>query len=143
MALPTITLVGNLTADPELRVTNSGKQVCNLRVACNERKKNEAGEWVDGESVFLDVSCWKNPESINSTLAKGSKVLILGTLRANDYEKDGVRIRGYRVNADEVSKLIIGAKGESNAVKVESSTDGWTLPNTDSVAGFDTGSVPF
>jgi single-strand DNA-binding protein len=140
MALPVITVIGNLTADPELRTIASGKQVCNLRVASNERKKNEAGEWVDGESVFLDVSCWRNAEAIASTLAKGSKVIVLGTLRSNDYEKDGVKVKAFRVNADEVSKLIIGGKNEpETAVKLASNPDPWATPSS----GFDTGSVPF
>lgn len=112
MPLPVITIIGNLTADPELRATNSGKYVCNLRVAANERKKLDSGEWVDSESIFLDVNCWRNPEGIHKTLAKGSRVLILGTLRANDYEKDGVKIKAYRVNADEVSVLVAAPKTE-------------------------------
>jgi single-strand DNA-binding protein len=140
MPLPTIQLVGNLTADPELRTTSGGKFVTNLRLACNDRKKNEAGEWVDGDSLFIDVVCWRNAEAINATLVKGSKVVVLGTLRANDYEKDGVKVKAYRVNADDVSQLVLGKSPAvmppiTNAPK----SDPWATPSS----GFDTGDVPF
>ena len=128
MPLPTITIIGNLTADPELRMTNSGKYVCNLRIAANDRKKLETGEWVDAETIFLEVNCWRNPEGINKTLMKGSRVMVLGTLRANDYEKDGVKIKAYRVNADEVSQLIAPTKTEGekvNNLTAEAPKDPW------------------
>lgn len=132
MALPTITIVGNLTADAELKFTNSGKAVTNLRVACNERKKNEAGEWVDGESVFLDVTVWKNAEAV-SRLTRGSKVLIVGTLRQNDYEKDGVKIKAYRVNADHVAEELRDARGETSGFSpvATGSDDLWAAPAVD------------
>lgn len=137
MALPTITIVGNLTAEPELRFTNSGKPVTNLRVACNERKKNEAGEWVDGESVFLDVTVWRNAEAV-SRVARGTKVLIIGTLRQNDYEKDGVKIKAYRVNADHVATALADARGETSGFTAVPSADAdlWATPATDSEAPF-------
>lgn len=132
MALPQITIVGNLTADAELRYTNAGKGVVNLRVACNERRKTETGEWVDGDSVFLDVNCWRNAEAI-AGLRKGAKVLILGTLRANDYEKDGVKIKAYRVNADHVAEEMRDARGETTGFAgIENKpADPWTSAPTD------------
>jgi single-strand DNA-binding protein len=66
MPLPTIIIVGNLTQDPELRFTTTGKAVASLRVACSERKKDPAGQWVDGDKVFLNVNVW-NDTAENTT----------------------------------------------------------------------------
>lgn len=135
MALPNITLIGNLVADPELRHTQAGKPVVTLRVACNDRKKNDAGEWVDGESVFLDVTSWRSPEAINTQLSKGSKVLIVGTLRQDNYEKDGQKRTSYKVIADEIASLIYDRNGQiSGSTSITS--DPWATPADSSEAPF-------
>lgn len=107
MPLPQVTLTGNLTADPELRYTQSGKGVVNLRVASSERKKTEAGEWVDGDTTFLNVTSWNNAEAIANQLKKGNRVTITGVLKQRDYEtKTGERQTAYEVNADSVAIAI-------------------------------------
>ena len=83
MPLPTIITVGNLTADPELRFTTTGKSVASLRVACSERKKDPAGQWVDGDKVFLNVNCWnETAENITATCQKGDTVVVSGAAGA-------------------------------------------------------------
>jgi single-strand DNA-binding protein len=62
MPLPSITLIGNLTADPELRFTNAGKPWVTFTIAANERRKTETGEWVDGDTCFMDVTSWRSAE---------------------------------------------------------------------------------
>lgn len=134
MALPTITLAGNLTRDPELRFTGSGKAVVNFSVACNQRHKNEAGEWVDGETTYLDVTSWYAPEQINTDLHKGSKVLVTGTLKQRSYEtKDGEKRTSFEVNADTVA-IIVKPQAGAPATQTIAAADPWT--GTDNTTTF-------
>lgn len=87
-----ITIVGNLTKDPELRFTPSGSAVCNLTVAVGERVKNQStGEWEDGESTFYDVSVWNaTAENVAESLVKGNRVIVMGGLKGRRWEgKEG------------------------------------------------------
>ena len=104
MPLPTIIIVGNLTADPELRFTTTGKSVASLRVACSERKKDPAGQWVDGDKVFLNVNCWnETAENITATCQKGDTVVVTGKYKQRSYKaKDGQEKTVYEVEADSV-----------------------------------------
>lgn len=107
MALPTITIAGNLTADPDLRYTNSGTGWVKLRVAANERKKNEAGEWIDGDSLFIDAVAWRNAEMISNRLRKGAKVVIYGTLKSRSYETEtGEKRTVFEISADYVASIL-------------------------------------
>jgi single-strand DNA-binding protein len=104
MALPTIVIVGNLTADPELRFTTTGKSVATLRVASSERKKDPAGQWVDGDKIFLNVNCWNDTaENITKTCTKGDTVVVTGKLKQRSYTaKDGTEKTVFEVEADSV-----------------------------------------
>lgn len=102
MALPRIQLVGNLTSDPQLAFTASGIARANLRVACNDRKKDQAtGQWTDGDTVYLDVTCWRTlAENVAESLTKGDTVLVTGTLRSRTYDgKDGTQREAWQVDA--------------------------------------------
>jgi single-strand DNA-binding protein len=133
MSLPNITLVGNLTTDPILRHTQAGKPVTSLRVACNDRKKNQTtGLWEDGDTTFIDVTVWRNTEAIQRQLFKGSKVLVIGTLRQKDFQTAaGEKRTAYEVQADEVALLMID-KATGTTTQVNSVTsngiDPWTQP---------------
>lgn len=125
MALPSITLVGNLTADPELRFTNSGKGVVNLRVACNERKKDDQGNWIDGDTTYLDVTSWRAAEQISSELRKGQRVIITGILRQRDYETaTGEKRKAFEVLADGVAPLITESRNSTPATQAPAN-DPW------------------
>ena len=78
-----ITLVGNLTADPELRFTQSGVAVAGFTVASTPRIFDRAsGEWKDGDALFLRCTLWRQPaENVAETLTKGSRVIVTGRLR--------------------------------------------------------------
>lgn len=104
MNLPFIAFEGNLVADPELRFTPSGDAVANFRVACSDRKKQD-DEWVDGDSTFLTVSCWKKvAENVAESVAKGTKVVVTGKLVQRSYETNsGEKRTVYEVRADTVS----------------------------------------
>lgn len=105
MALPQITIVGNLVADPELRFTGTGKAVVSLRVAASERKKDANGNWTDGDSTFLNVNAWnETAENITTTLTKGDTVVVTGKLKQRSYQaKDGTEKTVFEVEADSVA----------------------------------------
>lgn len=87
MATPTVTVIGNLTADPQLRTTNSGKQVANLRIAATDRRRNpQTNGWEDGDKLFIDGTLW-GQEAANAaqSLAKGMRVIAVGRLKTRSY----------------------------------------------------------
>lgn len=88
MPLPFTTLIGNLTADPELRFTATGKAVCSFTVACSERKLNrETDTWEDGDSIFIRCSAWEMvAESIAESCLRGTSVSVAGKLYQRQYE---------------------------------------------------------
>lgn len=83
-----ITIEGNLTHDPELRFTPSGKAVADFTVAVNERRRDETGEWIDDGATFYRCTTWdKLAENVAETLQKGHSVIVTGGLRNREYEK--------------------------------------------------------
>jgi single-strand DNA-binding protein len=84
----TITVVGNLTGDPELRFTPSGAAVANFTVASTPRTfDKQANEWRDGEALFLNCSVWREAaENVAESLQKGMRVIVQGHLKARSYE---------------------------------------------------------
>lgn len=106
-----ITLLGNLTRDPEVRQTKAGKAVVNARIAVTERFKTEAGE--SKESVtFVDLVIWgATGEMFAKHHTKGSKALIKGKLIAEEWEKDGKRNRAVKVQV--ATWHFVGSKAEA------------------------------
>src|SRR5690606_30332156 len=88
MSTPTITVVGNLTADPELRYTQGGAPVANFTIAATDRVKDKnTGEWKDGDPLFLRCSLWREAaENVAESLTKGTRVIAQGRLVQRDYE---------------------------------------------------------
>ncbi|WP_432041454.1 single-stranded DNA-binding protein [Streptomyces cadmiisoli] len=88
--LPTLTGVGRLTGDPELRFTQSSKAVASIPLAFNSRRKNDRGEWEDGDTFFVRGTVWERlAENASETLAKGMEVIVTGELKTERWEKDG------------------------------------------------------
>ncbi|SES51185.1 single-stranded DNA-binding protein, partial [Lentzea flaviverrucosa] len=88
----TITVVGNLTADPELRFTQSGAAVASFTVASTPRTFDKhSGEWKDGEALFLRCNVWRQvAENVAESLTRGSRVLVSGRLRQRSFDtKEG------------------------------------------------------
>jgi single-strand DNA-binding protein len=86
-----VTLVGNLTADPEMRFTSSGTSVCNFVLAITERVFDKtSNEWKDGDSAFVRCTVWKNAgaENVVDSLSKGSRAIVTGKWRQNTYTTD-------------------------------------------------------
>ena len=80
------TLSGNLTADPELRETTSGKHVVNFTLAHNIRIQNPDGTWEDGETLYQRCVAWnKLAENLSHSLAKGDSVLVTGNITPNTW----------------------------------------------------------
>lgn len=101
-----VTLVGNLTRDPELRRTQSGTAVLNIGLAVNNRRKNsQTGEWEDDPCYVDCVLFGMRAESLAKYLHKGSKVGIDGKLRYSSWEKDGGRKSKIDVIVDDLEML--------------------------------------
>ena len=101
-----VVMTGNLTRDPELRSTNSGTPVCGLRIACNTRRKDGSGNWVDKPNYF-DVTVWgAQGENAARYLAKGRPVAIDGRLEWREFtDKDGNNRQAVEIVADSVQFL--------------------------------------
>jgi single-strand DNA-binding protein len=101
-----MTLVGNLTADPELRYTSSGTAVANFTMAQTPRTYDRAtGEWRDGETLFLRCTVWRElAEHMMESVVKGSRVMVVGRLRQRSFAVDeGERRTVIELHADEVA----------------------------------------
>ena len=100
-----ITIVGNLTADPELRFTPSGAAVANFTVASTPRTfDRQSNEWKDGETLFMRCSVWRDAaENIAESLHRGTRVLVTGRLKSRSYEtKEGEKRTVIELDVDEV-----------------------------------------
>jgi len=100
-----ITIVGNLTADPELRFTPAGVAVAALTVAVNPRfYDRDAAEWKDGEPSFYRVTVWRTlGENVAESLHKGDRVLVAGTIAQRIWEKpDGEKRSTFEVTAEAI-----------------------------------------
>jgi single-strand DNA-binding protein len=100
-----ITVVGNLTADPELRFTPSGAAVANFTVASTPRTFDKnSNEWKDGEALFLRCSVWRQAaENVAESLQRGTAVIVQGRLKQRSYEtKEGEKRTVYELDVEEV-----------------------------------------
>ena len=100
-----ITVVGNLTADPELRFTPSGAAVASFTVASTPRSfDRQANEWKDGDTLFLRCSIWREAaENVAESLTKGTRVIVQGRLVQRSYEtREGEKRTVVEMQADEV-----------------------------------------
>ncbi len=101
----TITVIGNLTDDPELRFTPSGAAVAKFRVASTPRVMDrQSGEWKDGEPLFLSCSVWRQAaENVAESLQRGARVIVSGRLRQRSYEtREGEKRTVYELEVDEI-----------------------------------------
>jgi single-strand DNA-binding protein len=100
-----ITLIGNLTDDPELRFTPSGAAVAKFRVASTPRYLDrQTGEWKDGEALFLTCNVWRQAaENVAESLQRGARVIVSGRLKQRSYEtKEGEKRTVFEVEVDEI-----------------------------------------
>jgi len=120
----TITVVGNLTADPELRFTANGSAVANFTVASTPRILDKTtSEWKDGDAVFMRCTVWRQTaENIAESLQRGARVIVTGRLKQRTYDtKEGEKRTVTEVDVDE-----IGASLKYANVKVTKTSRGGT-----------------
>ena len=104
-----ITLIGNLTSDPELRFTPNGAAVANFTVASTPRTfDRQTNEWRDGDSMFINCSVWRQyAENVAESLSKGTRVIVSGRLKARSYEtREGEKRTVFEVDVDEVGPAL-------------------------------------
>ena len=104
-----ITVVGNLSADPELRFTPQGRPVANFTVCATEKKFNkEAKQWEDGDTLFMRCNIWGDyAENCAESLQKGMRVIVVGDLKSRQYEtKDGEKRTVWELEASEVAPAL-------------------------------------
>lgn len=128
-----VTIIGNLTKDPDSRTTKDGKHVCNFTVAVNRRKKADGTQEVD----FFRVSTWNNlADSCQKYLAKGRKVAVVGSISASCYTPEGGEPRGQMdVLASDVEFLTPNGSGQNGEAQ--------TAPSAEPVAVEDPDELPF
>jgi single-strand DNA-binding protein len=100
-----VTVVGNLTADPELRYTQNGLAVANFTIASTPRTfDRQTNDWKDGDPLFLRASCWREfAEHVASSLGKGSRVVATGRLKQRSYDdRDGNKRTTIELDVDEI-----------------------------------------
>jgi single-strand DNA-binding protein len=103
MSDTTVTVVGNTTRDIELRFTTSGQAVGEFGVAVNKRVKDDSGQWVDGDPEFYDVTLWgTHAENFADSCPRGSRVIVVGRLQFDTWEKDGEKRSKVKIVADHV-----------------------------------------
>ena len=123
-----ITVVGNLTADPELRFTPSGAAVASFTVASTPRTfDRQANEWKDGETLFMRCSVWREAaENVAESLTKGTRVIVQGRLVQRSFEtREGEKRTVVELQVDEVGPSLTRAtakvtktnKGSSNGYR--------------------------
>ncbi len=104
-----ITIVGNLTADPELRFTPSGAPVANFTVASTPRTfDRQTNEWKDGDAMFLNCAVWRQAaENVAESLTKGMRVIVQGRLRSRSYEtREGEKRTVFEIEVEEVGPAL-------------------------------------
>jgi len=113
----TITIIGNLTDDPELRYTPNGAAVANFTVASTPRFLDKAtNEWKDGDALFLRCSIWRQAaENVAESLTRGARVIVSGRLKQRSYEtKEGEKRTVYEVEVDEIGPSLKYATAKVN-----------------------------
>lgn len=124
MAVNTVVIEGNLVRDLELRFSAAGNAVCSGSIAYNERIKNDAGDWEDGDPTFVDFVCFKAmAEQVAESLEKGDRAVIFGRLQMDrwDDKNSGESRSKLKVVAELVSPSLRWATAEVTKVHASSS----------------------
>src|SRR6187431_2287400 len=120
-----ITVVGNLTADPELRFTPSGAAVASFTIASTPRQLDrQTNEWKDGEALFLRCNIWREAaENVAESLTRGSRVIVSGRLKQRSFEtREGEKRTVVELEVDEIGPSLKYATAKVN--KVSRSSEG-------------------
>lgn len=137
-----ITVIGNLTADPELRYTQNGLPVVNFTIASTPRTFDRTSqEWKDGDALFLRASCWREfAEHVAGSLTKGMRVIATGRLRQRPYQdREGNQRTAIELEVDEigpslryataqVTRTASNASGQPRPAAQQVSDEPWSTP---------------
>lgn len=139
----TLTVVGNLTADPELRFTPAGAAVANFTIASTPRHFDKAsGEFKDGEALFLRANVWREQaENVAESLVRGSKVIATGKLKSRSFEtREGEKRTVMEIEVEEIGPSLRNATAKVN----KASRSGASAPQQPAQAGWgnDAGDEP-
>jgi single-strand DNA-binding protein len=129
-----ITVVGNLTADPELRFTPSGAAVANFTVASTPRTfDRQTNDWKDGEALFLNCSVWRQAaENAAESLTRGMRVIVSGRLKARSYEtREGEKRTVFEIDVDEVGPSMKYATAKVTKTSRSGGGQGFTSGGSD------------
>ncbi|MDQ3152697.1 MAG: single-stranded DNA-binding protein [Actinomycetota bacterium] len=140
-----ITVVGNLTADPELRFTPSGAAVANFTVASTPRMLDrQSGEWKDGDALFLRCNVWRQAaENAAESLTRGMRVVVQGRLRQRSFEtREGEKRTVVEMEVDEVGPSLRYATAKVNKVSRQGGSSGGGYGSSGSSADDPWGSAP-
>jgi single-strand DNA-binding protein len=127
-----ITVVGNLTDDPELRFTPSGAAVANFTVASTPRNFDKnTNEWVDGEAMFLRCSIWRQAaENVAESLQRGMRVVVHGRLKARSYEtREGEKRTVFEIDVEEIGPSLKFATAKVNRTSRQGGGGGYSGGN--------------
>jgi single-strand DNA-binding protein len=133
-----ITVIGNLTADPELRFTPSGAAVASFTVASTPRTMDRAtNEWKDGEALFLRCSIWRQAaENVAESLTRGMRVVVQGRLQQRSYEtREGEKRTVIELQVDEIGPSLRYATAKVNRTQRGSSGGGYGAGGNDGGGG--------
>ena len=141
-----ITIIGNLTQDPELRFTPSGAAVANFTVASTPRTfDRQSNEWKDGETLFMRCSVWREAaENVAESLVRGSRVIVSGRLKSRSFEtKEGEKRTVMELEVDEVGPSLRYATAKVNKTQRGSGGGGGGWNTGGGNSGGDTGNDPW
>jgi single-strand DNA-binding protein len=125
----TITVIGNLTDNPDLRFTPSGAAVAKFRIASTPRFFDKAsGEWRDGDPLFLSCNLWRDPaENAAESLTRGTRVIVTGRLRQRSYEtREGEKRTVLELEVDEIGPSLRYARTKVMRMTRTTATNGAT-----------------
>jgi len=152
-----ITVVGNLTADPELRYTQNGLAVANFTIASTPRSFDKASnDWKDGDPLFLRASVWREfAEHVAGSLSKGARVIATGRLKQRNYEtKEGEKRTSFEIEIDEIGPSLRyataqvtrttgggGSRGGQSVQGGQGQEEPWASSSNSSSSGSSSGDV--
>ncbi len=140
----TVTVVGNVTRDPELKYLNSGAGLCSLGIAVNRRYQTN-GEWQE-ETSFFDVTCWRDlADNVAESVAKGDRIIVSGRLEQRSWEtQEGEKRSKVEIVADEVGPSLRWATAQVNKIRREgASTSAPARSSQRSAPAYDDAEEPF
>ena len=130
-----VTVVGNLTGDPELRFTPNGQAVASFTVASTTRVLDRTtNEWKDGDTMFLRCSVWRQyAENVAESLTKGTRVIVTGRLKQRSYEtKEGEKRSVVELDVDDVGPALRNATAKvTRAARGEGGSSSFSAPTDD------------